>query len=84
MLRTLALLVIVISSTIAGEAAGERLPLWNGQAPLGNGTSEPVPADCTITIHRAAKPNGAAFVICPGGGYGGRERTRPTIFRSIQ
>jgi acetyl esterase/lipase len=24
-----------------------------------------------ITVHRAAKPNGAAIVICPGGGYGG-------------
>jgi acetyl esterase/lipase len=27
--------------------------------------------DATITVHRAAKPNGAAMVICPGGGYGG-------------
>lgn len=72
MLRTFALLFIALSSTVAGDVAGERLPLWNGQAPLGNGTSESVPADCTITVHRAAKPNGAAFVICPGGGYGGR------------
>ena len=68
MLRTFALLLIAISSTLAGDA-GERLPLWPGQAPLGNGMSEAPPADCTITVHRAAKPNGAAFVICPGGGY---------------
>lgn len=72
MLKPAALLLLILSSTIAGESAGERLPLWPGQAPLGNGMSEPVPADCTITVHRAAKPNGAAFVICPGGGYGGR------------
>ncbi len=58
--------------TIALTAGEERLPLWPAQAPLGNGMSEPAPADCTITVHRADKPNGAAFVICPGGGYGGR------------
>lgn len=72
MLKPAALLLLILSSTIAGEFAGERLPLWPGQAPLGNGMSEAAPADCTITVHRAAKPNGAAFVICPGGGYGGR------------
>ncbi len=27
--------------------------------------------DVAITVHQAAKPNGAAMVICPGGGYGG-------------
>jgi acetyl esterase/lipase len=72
MLKPAALLLLILSSTSAGEAAGERLPLWPGQAPLGNGMSEAPPTDCTITVHRAAKPNGAAFVICPGGGYGGR------------
>jgi acetyl esterase/lipase len=72
MLKPATLLLSVLSSAFAGEAADERLPLWLGQAPLGNGMSEPVPADCTITVHRADKPNGAAFVICPGGGYGGR------------
>lgn len=72
MLRPAALLLLILSSTIAGDATGERLPLWPGQAPLGNGMSEVSPADCTITVHRAPKPNGAAFVICPGGGYGGR------------
>lgn len=72
MLKPAALLLLILSSTTAGEAAGERLPLWPGQAPLGNGMSEAPPGDCTITVHRAPKPNGAAFVICPGGGYGGR------------
>jgi acetyl esterase/lipase len=72
MLKPAALVLLILSSTFAGEAAGERLPLWPGQAPLGNGMSEPPPADCAITVHRASKPNGAAFVICPGGGYGGR------------
>lgn len=72
MLRPFALLFFALSSISAGDVVDERLPLWSGQAPLGNGMSEPVPADCTITLHRAINPNGAAFVICPGGGYGGR------------
>jgi acetyl esterase/lipase len=72
MLRSLTLLAVLLSASAAGESGGERRPLWNGQAPLGNGMSEPAPADCTITLHRAPQPNGVAFVICPGGGYGGR------------
>lgn len=27
-------------------------------------------ADAVVTIHHPAKPNGAAVIICPGGGYG--------------
>ena len=49
---------------IGGEtpAKPERLSLWAGD----NSASEAV-----ITVHRPAKGNGAAVVICPGGGYGG-------------
>jgi acetyl esterase/lipase len=36
---------------------------------MGDGTF--AAADAFITIHRPAKPNGAAVVICPGGGYSG-------------
>jgi acetyl esterase/lipase len=46
-----------------------KLKLWDGKAPNGDGTLDK--ADATITVHRAEKPNGAAAVICPGGGYGG-------------
>jgi len=46
-----------------------KLHLWNGQAPAGNGTFEK--ADGTLTVYRPKKRNGAAAVICPGGGYGG-------------
>ena len=45
----------------------ERIALWNGRAPVGEGKFEE--ADATITVHRPAKGNGAAVVICPGGGY---------------
>lgn len=51
------------------KTEGQRLPLWNGKAPIGNGETED--ADAWITVHPAPNPNGDAFVICPGGGYGG-------------
>lgn len=47
----------------------ETVKLWNGKAPNGDGTFED--GDVTISVHKAEKPNGAAVVICPGGGYGG-------------
>ena len=49
----------------------EKLSLWSGQAPVGDGKFEA--ANASITVHRPApeKANGAALVICPGGGYGG-------------
>ena len=47
----------------------QRIALWNGHAPVGDGQFEK--ADAWITLHRPARPNGTAIVICPGGGYGG-------------
>lgn len=46
-----------------------RVGLWNGKAPIGNGEFQET--EVFITVHRPAKANGAAIVICPGGGYGG-------------
>lgn len=46
----------------------ERISLWNGKSPVGD--VEFVDEDAFITVHRPAKGNGAAIVICPGGGYG--------------
>src|SRR5205085_2717370 len=48
----------------------ERLGLWQKRAPTGDGTFEA--AEAWLTVHRPAKPNGTAVVICPGGGYGQR------------
>jgi acetyl esterase/lipase len=53
----------------AVAAEPEKVSLWPEQAPLGDGNFEK--AEVFITVHRAEKPNGAAMVICPGGGYGG-------------
>jgi acetyl esterase/lipase len=57
-------------STPAVEAP-QTLRLWKGDAPGAKGTQDSdIP---TITLYPAAKDKatGAAFVVCPGGGYGG-------------
>lgn len=74
--RTL-LLLIVLSFPLAAAAGQdapkkvepERLKLWNGRAPIGDGKFEQ--AEARITVHKPEKANGTAIVICPGGGYGG-------------
>jgi acetyl esterase/lipase len=52
------------------QSEGGRHSIWPDAAPVGDGTTEKI--DVPITVHRAAadKANGAAVVICPGGGYG--------------
>ena len=47
----------------------ETFTVWSGEAPVGEGKTET--ATVTITVHHPAKPNGAAVIICPGGGYSG-------------
>jgi acetyl esterase/lipase len=47
----------------------EKFPLWNGDAPVGEGAF--APSSASITVHLPQNPNGTAMVICPGGGYGG-------------
>jgi acetyl esterase/lipase len=65
--------LFILSTTLGEEpkAAPEKIALWSGSAPIGDGQNET--AVPTITLHRPAaeKANGAAMVICPGGGYGG-------------
>lgn len=53
----------------SAETKPVRVGLWNGKAPIGNGEFQET--EVFITVHRPAKANGAAIVICPGGGYGG-------------
>src|SRR5205823_5191344 len=56
----------------AGQAEPNRIPLWNNRAPVADGRDGQFQeAEAWITVHRPAKGNGAAIVICPGGGYGG-------------
>lgn len=69
----------------AAPAAIERVPLWPGTPPGGEGLGikdetvqrSPKPDDIAwphiatpmMTVARAAKPNGAAILLIPGGGY---------------
>ncbi len=66
-LTFISLAALVLLSLVS--AAPERISLWNHRAPVNRTDFEA--ADAAITVHRAAKPNGAAAIICPGGGYGG-------------
>jgi acetyl esterase/lipase len=72
-LLTIAAIAALAWTNAAAQAAspeGEKLPLWPDQAPQGDGRFEQSTA--AITIHPATQQaNGAAVVICPGGGYRG-------------
>jgi acetyl esterase/lipase len=52
-----------------------RTPLWPSKPPAGAvgnvGYDAPEDENAFITVHLPDHPNGAAAVICPGGGYGG-------------
>src|SRR4051812_35992398 len=70
-----AALAAATSSLVLAGAAAETetssvvIPLYNGPAPVGDGTTQDEAPE--ITVYQPAHPNGAAMVICPGGGYGG-------------
>ncbi len=65
------LLGALACAALARENTPETVRLWDGDAPLSQGKeASDIP---TLTIYRPAenKSNGAAVVVCPGGGYGG-------------
>ncbi len=60
------------ATTSSPEAAAKQesiLNLWPNGAPSGDGTT--TQEKVIIRVFPAPQPNGAAVVICPGGGYGG-------------
>jgi len=64
-LLILAATVATCHQTDAGDPPPnqpQRIALWEGQRPA---------RPAAITVHHAGDCNGAAVVICPGGGYGG-------------
>ena len=76
--RLTALLAVIVAATLALAAAAraaspqaEKLPLWSGEAPVGEGRFEAACGSITVQRPAAEKANGAAVVICPGGGYSG-------------
>ena len=59
----------LVAQGATGQVISDRMALWAGHAPTGDGKR--VSADAFITVYRPANPNGTAIIICPGGGYGG-------------
>lgn len=53
----------------AKPTATHRVPLWNGQAPVGDGKVEACTKELEVFLPPPDKANGAAIVLCPGGGY---------------
>jgi acetyl esterase/lipase len=71
-------LAVCVAALIGGDvaaaaepAAPPRTPLWSAGAPVGDGTIDKETGFITVHLPPADKANGAAMVICPGGGYGG-------------
>ncbi len=69
-MRLLACLLVLGLARLNAWTAPIPLPLWNGDAPEGDGKFSDS-SKARLTVHLAKQPNGAAVVICPGGGYGG-------------
>ena len=53
----------------AKPAPTERTALWPGKAPNGDGTFEDSTKELEVFLPPSDKANGAAIVLCPGGGY---------------
>ncbi|MEY3391570.1 MAG: Acetylxylan esterase precursor [Verrucomicrobiota bacterium] len=60
----------LLLASIAIAQAAETIPLWNGGYPEPDGKKKNDSSSAKIIVHLPANPNGAAMVICPGGGYG--------------
>lgn len=56
-------------ATITATSPALYTRLWPGKAPIGDGRTEIWTKELRVHLPPAAKSNGAAVVICPGGGY---------------
>lgn len=75
LLATLALSLGVVSlpgraaEPVTATSPALKVRLWPDQAPVGDGRTETWTADLRVYLPPADRANGAAVVICPGGGY---------------
>ena len=70
-MRILPLLLTAFLTSALHAAPLEPIPLWPNGAPDALGTEEKDIPTLTAFLPEPEKATGAAFVICPGGGYGG-------------
>ena len=60
---------LLATAQTAKPTPTERIALWPGKAPIGDGTVEDCSKELEVFLPPADKANGAAIVLCPGGGY---------------
>jgi acetyl esterase/lipase len=65
------LLILMVAGGAVARAEPTRVRLWPDGAPGARGDAETDQPFVDISRADPATANGAAFVICPGGGYGG-------------
>jgi acetyl esterase/lipase len=70
-IASVAALSVISTVGDAQDAAAQTVRLWAGDAPGALGKGEEDIPSLTIYSPPAGKANGAAVVVCPGGGYGG-------------
>ena len=70
---TLLMAVFIAAVTVVSIGAEEpkQTALWTNGAPLAKGTAQADTPGISIYLAPPEKANGAAVLICPGGGYGG-------------
>lgn len=61
--------LLLLTSALAAEP--EKVPLWPQGAPFAKGQEDKDQPFVYVWPAPKEKANGAAFVVCPGGGYGG-------------
>lgn len=65
------IMLLSLLAVATSPAAPERIPLWPQGAPEAKGQTDHDQPRLELYRPDKAKSNGAAIVICPGGGYGG-------------
>ncbi len=76
-LAAVSLFITVLISTFSAQTLAqpvkpiptERVALWPGKAPIGDGTFEDCSLEAEVFLPPADKASGTAIVLCPGGGY---------------
>lgn len=66
-----ALLILALPVVALPQASGQPVPLWPKGAPGAKGTAASDTPTVQAWLPAPDKANGAAIVICPGGGYSG-------------
>ena len=60
---------LALAQSPARPRPPERIALWPGKAPNGDGTFEDCTKELEVFLPPPEKANGTAIVLCPGGGY---------------